>query len=143
MLAYYTIDWRKFHVHRRRDLRDRGVAKFDRMWFFAFIYIDYVTCVSILFTCVCRINQSWRIKKSLLVLFLQDTFKKKVHNYVHTYICITYIWYKACCFCTATSVSMVVLLFCALLGNSEMWRKRFFTLTKEFLFYSKSEQVDI
>ena len=39
MLAYYTIDWRKFHVHRRRDLRDRGVAKFDRMWFFAFIYI--------------------------------------------------------------------------------------------------------
>lgn len=26
-------------------------------------------------------------------------------------------------------------------GNSEMWRKRYFILTKEFLFYSKSEQV--
>ena len=26
-------------------------------------------------------------------------------------------------------------------GDSEMWRKRYFTLTKEFLFYSKSEQV--
>ena len=99
MLAYYTIDWRKFHVpglmitashqtfsgqlwhltdqtkfdqtnllyiingevnkfiigkqmsrqfstliistdvHRRRDLQDGGFAKFDRMWFFSFIYV--------------------------------------------------------------------------------------------------------
>ena len=40
MLAYYTIDWCKFHVHRRRDLRDQGFAKFNRMWFFTFIDIS-------------------------------------------------------------------------------------------------------
>ena len=38
MLAYYTIDWRKFHVHRRRDLQNRGFAKFDKMWISLYIY---------------------------------------------------------------------------------------------------------
>ena len=45
MLAYYTIDWHKFHVHRRRDLQDRGFAKFDRMWFLLlYIYTSKCTC---------------------------------------------------------------------------------------------------
>ena len=38
MLAYYTIDRHKFHVHRRRDLQNRGFAKFDKMWFSLYIY---------------------------------------------------------------------------------------------------------
>ena len=37
------MDWHKFYVHRCSDLQDRGFATFDRMWFFAFIYIDRCT----------------------------------------------------------------------------------------------------
>ena len=56
----------------------------------------------------------------------------EVSDTCHVYIIMRVHMYKS-------SVHKVLL--CLQLGNSDIWRRRYFTLTKEFLFYSKSEQV--